>query len=186
MTPDICWNIVGDLPTAGLSTSVRQRNRRYRRLELVRHIVDKIILHLRQLLLAEYDINRKDERHQQYKSKYHRRYHKPDRIEDIILLSRKMYLDDTHTGWWVIQKQWLRIRAFTPFIYYNPNNGILRPFPVYHFKVIIHITETFIYQTCFRYWSRLLKVDTLLNRFVAGIIYHLQHHLHPPMHAGKR
>ena len=127
----------------------RQRNRRYRRLELVRHIVDEIILHLRQLLLAEYDVNRKDERHQQYKSKYHRRYHKPDRIEDIILLSRKMYLDDTHTGWWVIQKQWLRIRAFTPCIAIIRTTVYLPTFPVYHLEVIIHITETILYQTCF-------------------------------------
>ena len=41
----------------------RQGNGRYRCLKFMCHIIDKVILHLRQLLLPEYDINRKDECH---------------------------------------------------------------------------------------------------------------------------
>ena len=37
----------------------RQGNGRYRCLKFMCHIIDKVILHLRQLLLPEYDINRK-------------------------------------------------------------------------------------------------------------------------------
>ena len=143
----------------------------------MRHIVDEIILHLRQFFLAEYDVNRKDERHQQYKSKYHRRYHKPDRIKDIILLSRKMYLDDTHTGRRIIQKQWLRIRTFTPNITIIRTTVYFSTLPVYHLKMIVHITETIFYQTSFKILVQTFEINTLFNRLVTGIIYHLQHNL---------
>ena len=48
----------------------------------MRHVIDKVILHLRQLLLSKYDINRKDECHQQHQRKYQRRNHETDRIEN--------------------------------------------------------------------------------------------------------
>ena len=82
----------------------------------MRHIIDKVILHLRQLLLAEHDVNREDERYQQHKGEYHRWNHKADRIEDIIPLAGKMYLDDTHTGRRVVQEQGLRVGTLTAFM----------------------------------------------------------------------
>ena len=70
----------------------------------MRHIIDKVILHLRQFLLAEHDVNREDERYQQNEGKYHRRNHKADRIEDIIPFPREMYLNDTHTRRRIVQE----------------------------------------------------------------------------------
>ena len=123
----------------------RQRNGRYRRFKLMRHIVDKVILHLRQFLLAEHDINREDKRNQQHKGEYHRRYHKVDRVENIISFARKMYLYDTHTGRWIIQEQRLGVRILATFIDIVRTTVYFPSIPVNHLKVISQINAV-IYQ----------------------------------------
>ena len=49
------------------------------------HVVDKVILDLGQLLLAEDDIDRKYKGYQQNQRKDDGRYHKSDRTENVII-----------------------------------------------------------------------------------------------------
>jgi len=87
----------------------RQRNGGDRSLKLMRHIIDKVVLHLRQFLLTEHDINRKNECHQQHHCKYQRRNHETDRIKKIVSSSRKMYIQYTHLRRRIIFKQGLLV-----------------------------------------------------------------------------
>ena len=95
----------------------RQGNGRYRCLKFMCHIIDKVILHLRQLLLPEYDINRKDKCHQQYQRKYQRRNHEAHRIKEIIPSPRKMNFQNTRLCRWIILKQCLLISLITSFLF---------------------------------------------------------------------
>ena len=52
-----------------------KRNTRDRSLELMRHIVDEVVLDLAQLLLSEHHIDDKNEKHQHYQGEHKRRDH---------------------------------------------------------------------------------------------------------------
>ena len=71
----------------------------------MRHIVDEVVLYLGQLLLTEDDNDGEDKGYEQHHREDERRNHKSDRTEDIVVHSRKMHLQDTHLGRWVLGEQ---------------------------------------------------------------------------------
>ena len=92
-----------------------QRDSRYRRLKLMCHIVDKIVLHFCQFLLTENNIQRENKRYQQHESKYHRWNHKTHRIKNIIFFSGKVHFYNTHLGRRIVLKKRLGIRVLASF-----------------------------------------------------------------------
>ena len=55
------------------------------------HVVDKVILHVGELLLTEHYNNRKGESHQHYKRKDKRRDNETHRVKEIVVLCREVY-----------------------------------------------------------------------------------------------
>ena len=141
------------------------------------HVIDKVVLHFCQLLLAEDDVQRKNKRYQQHKGENHRRDHKADRIENIILLAGEMYFHNTHPCRRIIQEQRLRIRAFTPLVAVIRTTVHFPSLTVYHLKVIVKITDSIVYQPRLDVLVQVLEINPILNRLVTGMIKHIEHHI---------
>ena len=73
-----------------------QRDARYRGFQLVRHIVDEVVLDLRIAFLTEDDHNRKHEGDKQHDGEDHRRNHKPHTRENVGVHVGEMDLHNTH------------------------------------------------------------------------------------------
>ena len=84
-----------------------QRYRRYGCLELVGHIVDEIIFHLRELFLTEGHDDGEYKDYQQYERESQGRYHKRYGAEDEVLARGEIYLEEMQPAGRVARKQCL-------------------------------------------------------------------------------
>ena len=84
-------------------------------LQLVGHIIDKVVLYLRQPLRAEDSYYREDKGDEQHYREDDTRYHKADRRVDIAVHIGKVNLHDTHLRGWVIAEQHLRVSVLFAF-----------------------------------------------------------------------
>ena len=165
------------LPDCGVFQHLgSKRDGRYRCLELMRHVVDKVILHLCQLLLTEDDVDGEDECNQQYDSEYHRRNHKTNRVEDIIFLTGKVHLHNTHLRRRIILEQRLRIRVFTPSVFVVRATIYFTSIFIDHRKMVEQL-YTIINKVRFQIIIQLLKVHPFANRFIACLVNHPQSHI---------
>ena len=98
----------------------------------------------------------KDVYKRQHKGEYHRWNHKADRIEDIIPLAGKMYLDDTHTGRRVVQEQGLRAVSYTHLDVYKRQLQDFNPNDVHH--IVNHSESVFLF-TSDAIWEHLEEED---------------------------
>ena len=147
-----------------------------RRLQLMRHVVDEVVLHLAVALLPEDDDNREDEGDEQDERKHNARYHEADAREDIAVDVGEVHTQHTHTRRRLIAIERLgvgELRTLVAIVGTTVNlAAILRT----HGEVVRDV-DTVVDELSLDVLVEDAEVDALLQRFVGRRIEHIHHHL---------
>ena len=136
-----------------------------RRLQLVSHVIDEVVLDFRIPLLSEDDHDGKDECNQKYQRKDDARNHETYTREDIAVHIREMNPYYPHLRLRVVAEEYLRITIFLAFIRIVRTAVNLSSILRGHGEMIRYI-DTIVHHLCLEVLIQLLEVDSLLERFV--------------------
>ena len=154
----------------------RKRYTCYRCLQLVSHVVDKVVLYLGVSLLPEYHYDGEDEGDEQHECEHHRGYHKAHTREDISVDVGEVDSHHTHLRRGVIAKEHLRIcvgQSVLGIVW----TAIHLPAVGCRNREVIWYVDTVVQQFSSYVLVEQLKVDALPQRFVARSIEYVIHHL---------
>ena len=140
------------------------------------HVIDKIVLHLSQLLLTENDVDGEDESDQQHQREDERGNHEADRVEDIVATSREMDLHHAHACGWVVEKEGLCIGVLFTLVRKVRAAIDLAAVAILHPEVVLQF-NTVVNQSRFDVLIQVSKVHTLLNGSVTGPVDHGPNHV---------
>ena len=142
-----------------------QRDAGDRCFQLMRHIIDEVILDLRIFLLSEYHDDGEDEGNQQHDGEDDARNHKPHAGEDVAVHIREVNLHDTHLRLWVVAEQHLRITIFLALVGIVWATIDLSAILRCHREVIRDV-DAIVHHLRLEVLVKLLEVDAFLQRFV--------------------
>ena len=142
-----------------------QRDTADRRLQLVGHIVDEVVLNLRIALLAEDDEDREDKGDNQHNREDDSRNHKSDAREDIGTHVGEVNLHHTHLRRRVVAEKRLLIGVLLTFLTIVRTAIHLTTIGCFNAEMIGNI-NTIVHQLYFDVAIKQFEVDTLLQGFV--------------------
>ena len=143
----------------------RQTDAGNRRLQLMGHIVDEVILDLRISLLSEDDHDGEDKGDEQYQRKDDTRNHEAHTGEDVAVHIWEVNLYDSHLRLRVVAEEYLRIAVFLTLV------GIIRatvhlPAILGCYRKVIRDIDSIVHHLCLEILIQLLEVDSFLQWFI--------------------
>ena len=143
----------------------RKRNAGDRRLELVGHIVDEVILNLRQSLRAEYRDYREDKGDEQHHGEDHTGNHEADRRVDVAVHIGEVQLDNSHLADRVVAEEYLGVGVLFSLVGIVGTTIDLATVLGRHGEMVANV-DAIVHQLCLEVLVEQLEVDALLQRFV--------------------
>ena len=153
-----------------------QRDRGNRCLQLVRHVVDKVVLDFRVTLLTENDHDGKQERNQQHDGEDDAGNHETHRREDVRVHLRKVDAHNTHLRLRVVAEQYLTIGIFLTFLF-KVRTAIHLSSVSRRYRKVIRDVDAVVGQLFTNIVVEHTEVDALLQRLLAGSIENVVNHL---------
>ena len=147
-----------------------------RRLQLVGHVVDEIVLDFRVPLLTEDDHDGEDEGDEQHQREDDARNHEAHTGENVAVHIREVNLHDTHLRLRVVAEKHLRIAVLLALVAKIWAAVHLSSILRCHREVIRDV-DAVVHHLCLEVLIKLLEVDSLLQRLVRCRVEDGIHHL---------
>ena len=135
----------------------------------MRHVIDKVVLYLRQAFLPENRVNRKDKDDEQYQRKDDSRNHELHRSKQILLHFGEVNVKQTGLCQRVVRVKFLTISILLTFRLIVSTSIHLASVRSRYIKVIVDV-DTVASQLSSQVTIEFSKVDALCQGFVARLI----------------
>ena len=135
------------------------------RLQLVRHIVDEVVLNLGESLLSEHEHQRDDKRDEQDEREHQRRNQKAYRREDVFVHPREVDAHHTRLVLRIVLEKQLRIGILLTLVDIVGTTVYLAPILRGNSEMIGDVNAV-VHQFSLKVLVEQLEVDTLIERFL--------------------
>ena len=143
----------------------------------MRHVVDKVVLHLRQLLLAESQYYRVDKDKQQYERQHKRRYHELYRRENVVTLRGEHHFQVVYPVHGVAGENHLRIHIAAIGIWRISCRVIHHIATSTHHSKLKRKVKSIVLKLRAQICAHECRVGSLLYRAIARFAQYIQYHL---------